>query len=129
MLIPSLSAVLKALGAPEQDHPELAGQLRSRHADVLVQPQWQPWSMSDKELDQAVRDNEKITSVLSALGFGSALAGERVKPRLPGVAGRVGAGGIALGATLGTISDGVNGQIRRLEAEQGRRGLTPTSAR
>lgn len=120
------TTVLKALAALEQDHPELAQQLRSRHADIVVRPQWHHWSLSDKELDQAVQHNEKIANTLWALGVGSAVGGEMAKPRAPGAAGRVGWGGVAFGATLGVIANGVTDQISRLKDEKGRRGLKPT---
>ncbi|MHA1538033.1 MAG: hypothetical protein ACTSUD_10805 [Alphaproteobacteria bacterium] len=98
-------------------------QLTTMRADVLIQPAWRIWSLTDSELRESIRRNRKMGNMLSVFSSVPGEAAAAIGPALPSAGVRIAAGGIALPIFIELVAFSMREQAERMKDEVERRKL------
>ena len=95
--------------------------LTSLRSDILIQPLWHTWSLSDRELKESIKQNLKFANTLSLFSTIPGEASAAIAPALVGAGVKIAIGGIALTIFIEIVAYSMRHEAKKMEKELDRR--------
>ena len=111
------------LEKPRKIDTPLYVQLTTMRADILIQPAWRIWSLTDSELRESISRNRKMGNLLSVFSSVPGEVSAAIAPALVGAGVKIAIGGIALPIFIELVAYSMRQQAESMKDEIERRKL------